>query len=302
MKISIVGAGTVGVTLAYTLLLQHRVREILLVGRNRAKVEAEAADLMHAQAFCETPMLIRAGGVEDVEGSEIVVVCASAPHPQPFNDRRSLTLANAELMRSLLPEIAKAAPQAKLIMVSNPVDSLTWLALELTGFPPQRVVGTGTLVDSFRYRDLLSKEIGIHPGDLRVYILGEHGESQFPAMSIAIAGGERIRDDPERRSLAQRAKQAGLEVFQGKGNTCYAIAQATALIIRAILQGSICVSALSNQTPIPVESIFHDGKEISRCWHSLRLNGKNRELFLGRPIRGCSSGDRGRWPTARRAS
>jgi L-lactate dehydrogenase len=186
--------------------------------------------------------------VEDVEGSEIIVVCASAPHPQPFNDRRSLTLAHAELMRSLLPEIAKAAPQAKLIMVSNPVDSLTWLGLELTGFPPQRVVGTGTLVDSFRYRDLLSKEIGIHPGDLRVYILGEHGESQVPAMSIAMAGGERIRDDPERRRLAQRAKQAGLKVFQGKGNTCYAIAQATALIIRAIIQDeratipvSVCV-------------------------------------------------------------
>ena len=235
MKISIVGAGTVGVTLAYTLLPKSGVREVLLVGRNRGKAEAEAADLMHAQTFLEAPVVVRSGVLADVADSGIVVVCASAPHPKPFKDRRLLAISNAELMKSLLPEIARVAPDAKLIMVSNPVDSLTWLALQLTGFPPQRVIGTGTLVDSFRYRDLLSRDIGIHPGDLRVYILGEHGDSQFPAMSIAVAGAERIEDNEERRVLAERAKRSGMEVFEGKGNTCYAIAQATALIIRAIL-------------------------------------------------------------------
>jgi L-lactate dehydrogenase len=146
-----------------------------------------------------------------------------------------LARGNAELMKDLLPRVAEVAPLAKLVMVTNPVDVLTWQALELTGFPPERVMGTGTLVDSIRFRELLSEMLQIHPDDLRAYILGEHGEHQFPAMSVAQAGGERIDDTPERRALCERAKYLGIEVFRKKGNTCYAIGQAAAYIIEAIL-------------------------------------------------------------------
>lgn len=235
MKVTIVGPGTVGMVLAYTLMLRGAAREIVLVGSNRLKAEGEAMDLMHAQAFLQVPVSVRAGDLEDCAGSEVVAVCASVPTPDGLTNRNSLAEGNARLMREILPRIAALAPQTKLVMVSNPVDVLTWQALELTGFAPERVMGTGTLVDSIRFREMLSALIGIHPDDLRAYILGEHGEHQFPAMSVAQAGGEKIDDTPERRALCDKAANAGIEVFRKKRNTCYAIGQAAAYIIESIL-------------------------------------------------------------------
>lgn len=235
MKVTIIGPGTVGMVLAYTLMLRGAAREIVLVGANRAKAEGEAMDLMHAQAFLQIPVSVRAGDLADCAGSEVVAVCASVPTPEGLTSRNSLAEGNARLMREILPQIAAAAPETKLVMVSNPVDALTWQALQLTGFPAERVMGTGTLLDSIRFREMLSEMIGIHPDDLRAYILGEHGEHQFPAMSVAQAGGERIDDTPERRALCEKAATAGIDVFRKKGNTCYAIGQAATYVIESIL-------------------------------------------------------------------
>lgn len=235
MKVTIIGPGSVGATLAYTLALKQVASEIVLVGRNREKAEGEALDLAHAQAFLPVPVFVRAGGLADAAGSEVVVICASAPQPSGITDRNQMAAANAALYRELVPPIAAAAPDCKLVVVTNPVDPLTWLALRLSGFPPERVFGTGTLIDSIRFRELLSKTLTIHPDDLRAYVLGEHGDGQFAAMSIAQAGGERIESTPERDALCERAKGFGIEVFRKKGNTCYAIAQAAAYIIESIL-------------------------------------------------------------------
>lgn len=235
MKVTIIGPGKVGMVLAYTLMLRGVAREIVLVGSNREKAEGEVLDLTHAQAFQQIPVKVSAGKIGDAAGSEVVAVCASVPMPSGLLTRNALAQGNADLMKKLLPRVAEVAPEAKLVMVSNPVDVLTWQALELTGFPRERVMGTGTLVDSIRFRELLSEMLHIHPDDLRAYILGEHGEHQFPAMSVAQAGGERIDDTPERRALCERAKHFGIEVFKKKGNTCYAIGQAAAYIIEAIL-------------------------------------------------------------------
>lgn len=221
--------------LAYTLMLRGAAREIVLVGANRAKAEGEATDLMHAQAFLQIPVQVRAGDLADCEGSEVVAICASVPTPHGLTSRNALAEGNVRLMRQILPEIARHAPDTKLVMVSNPVDVLTWQALQLTGFPPERVMGTGTLLDSIRFREMLSEMIGIHPDDLRAYILGEHGEHQFPAMSVAQAGGERIDDTPQRRALCDKAAHAGIDVFRKKGNTCYAIGQAATYVIESIL-------------------------------------------------------------------
>ena len=199
MKVSIIGPGKVGMVLAYTLMMKGVAREIVLIGSDRERAEGEALDLMHAQAFLNVPVSVFAGELEDTAGSEVVAVCASVPSPKGMTDRNVIAEGNASLLRRILPAVAKAAPDTKLVMVSNPVDAMTWLALECTGFPSSRVMGTGTLVDSIRFRELLSKLIHIHPDDLRAYILGEHGEHQFPAMSIASAGGELIEDTPERR-------------------------------------------------------------------------------------------------------
>ncbi|MCW1886523.1 hypothetical protein OKA04_17425 [Luteolibacter flavescens] len=235
MKVTIVGPGKVGMVLAYTLVLRGVAREVVLVGSNRDKAEGEAIDLMHAQAFQQVPVKVRAGDIDDAADSEVVAVCASVPMLPGFFDRNVLAHDNAELMKKMLPRIAEVAPQCKLVLVTNPVDVITWQALQLTGFPRERVMGTGTLVDSIRFRELLSAMIEIHPDDLRAYILGEHGEHQFPAMSVAQAGGEKIDDSPERRALCERAKHLGIEVFRKKGNTCYAIGQSAAYIIEAIL-------------------------------------------------------------------
>ncbi|WP_367874032.1 malate dehydrogenase [Luteolibacter sp. Populi] len=235
MKVTIVGPGNVGMVLAYTLMLRGAAREIVLVGANRTKAEGEAMDLMHAQAFLQVPVSVRAGDLADCAGSEVVAMCASVPTPEGLTSRNSLAHGNVALMREMLPRIAALAPETKLVMVSNPVDVLTWQALELTGFPKERVMGTGTLVDSIRFREMLSALLGIHPDDLRAYILGEHGEHQFPAMSVAQAGGEKIDDTPERRALCDKAAHAGIEVFRKKRNTCYAIGQAAAYIIESIL-------------------------------------------------------------------
>jgi L-lactate dehydrogenase len=235
VKVTIVGPGNVGMVLAYTLMLRGAAREIVLVGANRAKAEGEAMDLMHAQAFLQVPVSVRAGDLADCEGSEVVAVCASVPTPDGITSRNILAEGNAALMKEMLPKIAAIAPETKLVMVTNPVDVLTWLALQLTGFPPERVMGTGTLLDSIRFREMLSQMIGIHPDDLRAYILGEHGKHQFPAMSVAQAGGERIEDTPERRALCDKAANAGIEVFRKKRNTCYAIGQAASYIIESIL-------------------------------------------------------------------
>lgn len=232
---TIVGPGKVGMVLAYTLVLRGVAREVLLVGADKVKAEGEALDLTHAQAFQQVPVKVRAGEIEDAAGSGVVAICASVPMPPGLLTRNALAQGNADLMKDLLPRVAEIAPDCILLMVTNPVDVLTWQALELTGFPRERVMGTGTLVDSIRFRELLSEMLAIHPDDLRAYILGEHGEHQFPAMSVAQAGGERIEDTPERRALCERAKNFGIEVFRKKGNTCYAIGQAAAYIIESIL-------------------------------------------------------------------
>jgi L-lactate dehydrogenase len=235
VKVTIVGPGTVGMVLAYTLMLRGAAREIVLVGANRTKAEGEAMDLMHAQAFLQVPVTVRAGDLADCAGSEVVAMCASVPTPDNITDRNILAAGNVQLMRKLLPTVAELAPQTKLVMISNPVDVLTWDALQITGFPRERVMGTGTLLDSIRFREMLSAMTHIHPDDLRAYILGEHGMHMFPAMSVAQAGGEKIEDTPERRALCDKAANAGIEVFRKKRNTCYAIGQAASYIIESIL-------------------------------------------------------------------
>jgi L-lactate dehydrogenase len=216
-------------------MLRAAAREIVLVGANRTKAEGEAMDLMHAQAFLQVPVTVRAGDLEDCAGSEVVAMCASMPTPENITNRNELAAGNVRLMRKLIPTIAAKAPETKLVMISNPVDVLTWEALQLTGFPRERVMGTGTLVDSIRFREMLSAMTHIHPDDLRAYILGEHGMHMFPAMSVAQAGGEKIDDTPERRALCDKAANAGIEVFRKKRNTCYAIGQAASYVIESIL-------------------------------------------------------------------
>ncbi|WP_221031156.1 malate dehydrogenase [Actomonas aquatica] len=245
MKVSIIGPGRVGATLAYTLALKGLASELVLVGRNRDRAAGEALDIEHAQLFLRAPLEVRGGDIADVAGSAVIAVCASAPTPTDMSDRNQLAAANVELMRELIPAAVAAAPDAKLLIVSNPVDVITWQVLQLTGLPPTQVFGTGTLIDSARFRDALSNQVGIHPADIRSYVLGEHGSSQFAAMSLAQSGAEPLEDTPERRELFKQTTDAGLQVFRLKGNTCYAVAAAAAEAIEAIVHDTCHTMPLS---------------------------------------------------------
>lgn len=235
MKISVIGTGRVGSTLAYTLVLKGLVDELVLVNRTRERAEGDALDLQHAHLFIDKQMTIRAGEIADTAGSEVIALCASAPWKDNFTNRLDSARANTRLYEELVPPLAAASPDAKLVVLTNPVDVLTWHAIRLSGFPPERVMGTGTLVDSARFRELVSEQIGIHPSDIRAYALGEHGDSQFLAFSCAEAGGEPVEDRPDRRAMFAEATRAGYDVFQKKGCTNYAIAMAAAYVIETIL-------------------------------------------------------------------
>ncbi len=217
---------------------------MILVSRNRDTAIGDALDLRHAQSFVQVPTRINAGSVEDTAGSDIIVICASIPMPKLMADRAMLGPGNVKLMRELLLPLAKLSPNAILVMVTNPVDVLTYYAIEFTGFPVERVIGSGTLIDSARLRHELSLELGIHSEDLRAYILGEHGSTQFAAMSCATAGGEAIDDTPARRQIIERVTHTGLQIMSHKGYTNYGIALAATAIVEAI--------ALDTNTPCPL--------------------------------------------------
>lgn len=235
MKISIVGLGHVGSTLAYTLVLQGLAADLVLVNRSAGRARGDALDLTHALSFTEALGRVRSGELEDTRGSDLVILTLSEPFRPPMRTRADLAAGNLPLFEATVPTLAALSPLARLIVVSNPVDAMTGLALELSGFPAHRVLGIGTLVDSARFRMELSEHYGIHPGDLRAYVLGEHGPTQFAALSVASAGGEMIRDRELAAELLRRQEASAHQIMADKGYTNFAIAAATALVVESIV-------------------------------------------------------------------
>lgn len=234
MKITIVGSGRVGSTLAFTLALRGIGDDLVLTDARPEIAEGESLDLTHAISFTNHPMTIRAGGLSETAGSDILVLACSAPWDPAYTSRFGMGPANAKIYREIVPPLAAASPAAVLVVITNPVDVMTWHALRLSGFGARRVFGTGTLIDSARFRAELSRRMGIHPDDLRAYVLGEHGDTQFPYFSLAVAGGRRIGDDAETRELFRHTARTGYEVMRKKGHTNYAIAMTAALVIEAL--------------------------------------------------------------------
>jgi len=235
MKISIVGLGHVGSTLAYALVLKGLTGELVLVNRSEDRARGDALDLNHALSFVEAQGAVRAGNLEATAGSDIVVLTLSVPFRPPMTTRADLAAGNRPLFEDLVPRIAALSPQARLIVVTNHVDTMTAWALEDSGFPAHRVMGIGTLVDSARFRMELSRHYEIHPDDLRAYVLGEHGPTQFAAMSVANAGGERIDDVALADELLRKQAASAHEIMAAKGYTNFAIATAAALVIDCIV-------------------------------------------------------------------
>ncbi len=235
MKITIVGTGRVGAAIAFAATINPLADQLLLINRSAEKAEGEAMDLSHASALQNSNMQIRSGSVPESAGSDVIVMTASVPFGDPVRTRLDLAIDNFEIFKQWIPPLADASPDAIFVIVTNPVDVLTYAAIRLSGFPAHRVIGTGTLLDSVRYRALLSEELQIHADDIRAYILGEHGDSQFAAHSVAMTGGERFYPSDTSRRLFQQTVNMGYEVYRRKGNTSYGIALATMMIIDSIV-------------------------------------------------------------------
>ncbi len=235
MKVSIIGTGHVGTTIAFTLVVKGGCDELLLVNRTRRRAEGEAADLQHAAAFSARQMRIEAGSLQDTASSDVIVLAQSVPAGSDLKSRNDLAKGNAVLMRDCVPRLAELNPNAIFIVVTNPVDVMTHLVLQLSGLSANQVIGTGTLIDSARFRTCLSQELSIHPDDIRAYVLGEHGDTQFPVMSMAATGGRRLDEPHAFEQLFKKTVASGSEIFSIKGYTNYAIALASSLIIETIL-------------------------------------------------------------------
>ncbi len=267
MKLSIIGAGHVGTAIAYVAVVKGLCQELLLVNRTRRKAEAEAVDLQHATAFSSRSMQVRAGDLSDTSASDMVVLTMSAPtRTGETGDaaRKALGKDNCQLIRELMPKLVAFSPEAVFLVVTNPVDAMTYLAWQCSGLPPERVIGTGTQIDSARFRAYLSEHMGIHPDDIRAYVLGEHGDTQFPALSVAATGGERLDADPAISRLFQRTVASGHEVYAMKGHTNYAIGMASAMVIESVLMDA--------HRTLPVSTLIQNFHGVSDVCLSIPLS------------------------------
>lgn len=243
-KVAIVGAGGVGATIAYASLIQGQARTIALYDLNAAKVNAEALDLNHGLSFVPSTSVVGSDDLSVCDNADIIVITAGAKQ-QSGESRLALAGRNTDIFRNLIPDLASRSPEAVLLVVTNPVDVLTYVARELSGFPPSRVIGSGTVLDTSRLRFLLAQRCGVAVPNVHATIAGEHGDSEFALWSSASIGLVPIRQWVDANGAAQtqaalnaiedQVKHAAYEIIRGKGATTYAVGLAVSSIIGSIL-------------------------------------------------------------------
>ena len=241
-KIGIIGCGNVGMTVAYTLMSHGLCTEMVLIDVNRQKAESEAMDLGHCLPFL-CPMQIYSGDYENLNGAEMIVIAAGVG--QRLGETRiDLLHRNADIFRDILKQIVKVNRECILLVVSNPVDVLTYAALKASGFPPSRVIGTGTVLDTARLKSEDGAKLGVEERNVASFNIAEHGDSELAVWSGANVSGINIDDFcplchnchrmTDLYELYDDVKNSAYEIIRGKGATYYAIAQATRRIIEAI--------------------------------------------------------------------
>ncbi|WP_040197958.1 L-lactate dehydrogenase [Candidatus Soleaferrea massiliensis] len=252
-KIAVIGAGFVGASTAYALALKSLASEIVLIDINQDKAEGEARDIAHGMSFMGE-MFIHAGGFEEVRDSDIIIVTAGA-NRKPGETRMQLAQKNTEIARGITREIMKYYNTGVILVVANPVDVLTYEIFKESGLPKGRVFGTGAVLDTARFRYLLSEEAGVDVRNIHGFIAGEHGETQFAVWSaVRIAGltleeyckGTNINIDKKR--IEQMVRSAGAEVIERKGATYFAISSAIAKIAEVIIKDQRAVLNVSSMT------------------------------------------------------
>jgi L-lactate dehydrogenase len=248
-KVAIIGAGSVGATLAYNLTIKGIVDELALIDVNTEKSEAEVLDILHGMPLGQ-PVDVYASDYGGCTDAAIAVVTAGAKQ-KPGETRIQLLGRNAGIVREIVRSIMASGFRGILLMISNPVDALTWVAHTVAckegGLEPSRVLGSGTVLDSSRFREFLARRCGVNPMNIHGYVLGEHGDTSFPAWSLTTIGGaslseycpicEKACDASALRAEAQEyVRAAAYRIIQAKGATYYAIAQTASVIIQAVLR------------------------------------------------------------------
>lgn len=254
-KVAVVGLGKVGVTSAYAMLLKGVADELVLYSREMEKAEGEKRDLEHGLPFYNSCRLTATNKFEDLEGTDLVVFTAGAPQ-KPGQTRLDLGKENCAIVDSVIPKIVKHAPNTLILMVSNPLDVMTYRASLVAGLPKGRVFGSGTTLDTARFRLHLSKLLEVNPRSIHAYILGEHGDSSFPSVSTATVGGKPLigfkQVSPEQVDwAAQETRRDAYKIIEGKGATYYGIGTAIAHIVETIARDSKRILPLS--TPLTGE-------------------------------------------------
>jgi L-lactate dehydrogenase len=250
-KLTVVGAGSVGTSLAYAALIRGSANEVALYDIAKAKVEAEVLDLAHGTQFTDSRVI----GGDDLavaEDSHMVVITAGAKQ-EPGQSRLELAGTNVGILERLLPQLLERAPDAVYVLVTNPVDVLTVAAQHITGLPANRIFGSGTVLDTSRLRWLLARRAGVTTSNVHADIVGEHGDTEFPLWSTARIGSVPLLDwkggepftAPVLDEIAREVRDAAYTVIRGKGATNYAIGLAGARIVEAVLRDEHAIMPVS---------------------------------------------------------
>ncbi len=253
MKIGIVGAGFVGSTAAYAMVMRGVGSELVLVDLRRDRAEAEAQDILHAAPFAH-PLRVRAGDYHDLEGAGLVVAAAGV-NQKPGKSRLDLLQRNYEVFEQVIPRIMANAPDAILLIATNPVDVMTQASIRISGLSRTRVIGSGTILDTARYRALLSQHLGISSQSIHANVLGEHGDSEVLCWSSATAGTTRVLTLAEEmgrpltpavmEEIDRGTRGAAATIIRGKGATYYGIGSGIARLAQAIVNDEGAILTVS---------------------------------------------------------
>ena len=257
-KAAIIGVGNVGATLAFSMVSQGLCEELVLIDVNAEKAYAEALDLTHSVYFMNRNVKVTAGSYADCADADLVIITASAPMPKDSNNRLAMLAPSMKVMEGIIPALMASGFDGILLVVSNPVDVMTYYAWKLSQLPKKQVIGSGTALDTARLCCELSSLYDLDAKSVEAFVIGEHGDSELVCWDSATIGGKRIddvlRDNASRTgsatkdALRQQTIKAGWEIFDRKGNTCYGIAASTTAIAKsiffnenAILPVSVCL-------------------------------------------------------------
>ena len=243
-RIAIIGVGAVGSTTAYTLLLRERMDELVLIDANKGKAIGDALDMNHGVPFVGKAS-VWAGSYKDCQDADIIIITAGVSQ-RPGESRVDLLKRNVAIFEGITDEILNSGTNGIILVASNPVDIMSYFTWKKSGFPFERVIGSGTLLDSARFRYLIGQKLNIDPRSIHAHIIGEHGDSELPLWSLAnISGADILLSEEEREEVFMNTRDAAYKIIEAKGATYYAIALALDRICTAIVKNEAAVLNVS---------------------------------------------------------